>query len=33
MSKPFVEHLWGNPHSLGRYEVDGFDERVEVYRP
>ena len=27
MSKPFVEHLWGNPTPLGAFEVDGFDER------
>jgi adenylate cyclase len=33
MSKSFVEHLWGNPHRLGAYEVEGFDERIEVYRP
>jgi adenylate cyclase len=33
MSKPFVEHLWGNPHSLGLQEVDGFEEKIEVYRP
>ena len=33
MSKPFVEHLWGNPHSLGKHAVEGFDELVEVYRP
>jgi len=33
MSKPFVEHLWGNPEPLGRHEVEGFEEAVEVYRP
>jgi adenylate cyclase len=33
MSKAFVEHLWGNPHRLGAYEVEGFDEKIEVYRP
>jgi adenylate cyclase len=33
MSKPFVEHLWGNPHPLGSYLVDGFDEKIEVFRP
>jgi adenylate cyclase len=33
MSKPFVEHLWGNPHRLGAFALDGFDETVEVYRP
>jgi adenylate cyclase len=33
MSKPFVEHLWGDPKPLGAFEVDGFDERIEVYRP
>jgi adenylate cyclase len=33
MSKSFVEHLWGNPTPLGAYEVDGFDEKIEVYRP
>jgi len=33
MSKPFVEHLWGNPQPLGAYLVDGFDDEIEVYRP
>jgi adenylate cyclase len=33
MSKPFVDHLWGNPEPLGRHEVEGFEEEVEVYRP
>jgi adenylate cyclase len=33
MSKPFVEHLWGNPESLGLQTVDGFEEPIAVYRP
>ncbi|WP_441983692.1 adenylate/guanylate cyclase domain-containing protein [Microvirga sp. 2YAF29] len=33
MSKPFVEHLWGNPSTLGMHQVQGFTEPVEVYRP
>jgi adenylate cyclase len=33
MSKPFVEHLWGNPSPLGAYEVDGFEEKIEVFKP
>ena len=33
MSKPFVEHLWGNPSPLGVHLVDGFDEAVEIYKP
>lgn len=33
MSKPFVEHLWGNPSPLGAHHVQGFAEPVEVYRP
>jgi adenylate cyclase len=33
MSKAFVEHLWGNPQPLGAHQVDGFEERIEVYRP
>lgn len=33
MSKPFVEHLWGNPSPLGMHQVQGFTEPVEVYRP
>lgn len=33
MSRPFVEHLWGNPSPLGTYRVEGFAEEVEVYRP
>jgi adenylate cyclase len=33
MSKPFVEHLWGNPLPLGSHAVEGFQEAVEVFRP
>ncbi|QRM31877.1 adenylate/guanylate cyclase domain-containing protein [Microvirga sp. VF16] len=33
MSKPFVEHLWGNPSPLGAHAVQGFAEAVEVYKP
>ncbi|MBQ0820119.1 adenylate/guanylate cyclase domain-containing protein [Microvirga sp. HBU67558] len=33
MSKPFVEHLWGNPSPLGAHAVEGFAEAVEVYKP
>ncbi len=33
MSKPFVEHLWGNPSPLGAHEVEGFAEAVEIYKP
>ncbi|MGO4525718.1 adenylate/guanylate cyclase domain-containing protein [Microvirga sp. 2MCAF35] len=33
MSKPFVEHLWGNPTPLGAHEVEGFAEAIEVYKP
>jgi adenylate cyclase len=33
MSKPFVEHLWGNPSPLGAHAVEGFAEAIEVYRP
>ena len=33
MSRPFVEHLWGDPSSLGTHFVEGFEEAVEVYRP
>ncbi|AWM89010.1 adenylate/guanylate cyclase domain-containing protein [Microvirga sp. 17 mud 1-3] len=33
MSKPFVEHLWGNPTPLGAHALEGFDEKIEVFRP
>jgi adenylate cyclase len=33
MSRSFTDHLWGNPHRLGSYEVDGFEEPIEVFRP
>jgi adenylate cyclase len=33
MSKPFVEHLWGNPAPLGAHGVEGFEEAIEVYKP
>jgi len=32
MSKAFVEHLWGDPEPLGPHEVEGLDDKVEVYR-
>jgi adenylate cyclase len=33
MSKAFVEHLWGNPSPLGLHEIDGFEERIEIFKP
>jgi adenylate cyclase len=33
MSKAFVEHLWGNPKRIGAFEVEGFDGKIDVYRP
>jgi len=33
MSKPFVEHLWGDPMPLGAHAVEGFAEAIEVYKP
>nr|WP_246504766.1 adenylate/guanylate cyclase domain-containing protein [Microvirga antarctica] len=33
MSKAFVEHLWGNPVPLGFHAIDGFEEKIEVFRP
>jgi adenylate cyclase len=33
MSKPFVEHLWGDPSPLGAHDVEGFAEAIEVYKP
>jgi adenylate cyclase len=33
MSKAFVEHLWGNPEPLGGHRVEGFEEKIEVYKP
>jgi adenylate cyclase len=33
MSKPFVDHLWGNPFPLGSHAVQGFEEAIEVFRP
>ena len=33
MSKAFVEHLWGNPQRIGAFEVEGFDGKIDVYRP
>jgi adenylate cyclase len=33
MSKPFADHLWGNPEPLGLQTIDGFEEPVAVYRP
>ncbi|NIX76341.1 adenylate/guanylate cyclase domain-containing protein [Microvirga sp. c23x22] len=33
MSKAFVNHLWGNPIPLGSHEVEGFEEKIEVFKP
>jgi adenylate cyclase len=33
MSKSFVEHLWGNPSPLGAHAVEGFEEKIEVFKP
>ncbi|HST95869.1 MAG TPA: adenylate/guanylate cyclase domain-containing protein [Microvirga sp.] len=33
MSKPFVEHLWGNPSPLGAHAVEGFEEKIEIFKP
>ena len=33
MSRPFVEYLWGDPEPLGEHVVEGFEERIGVYRP
>ncbi len=33
MSRPFVDHLWGNTMPLGEHPVEGFAEPVAVFRP
>jgi adenylate cyclase len=33
MSKSFVEHLWGDPTPLGLHAVEGFDDKIEIFRP
>ncbi|MGY2050492.1 adenylate/guanylate cyclase domain-containing protein [Methylobacterium sp. JK268] len=33
MSRPFVEFLWGDPEPVGCHAIDGFPERVALYRP
>ncbi|MFD2252390.1 adenylate cyclase [Pseudochelatococcus lubricantis] len=33
MSRAFSEHLWANPHPLGAFRLDGFEDAIEVYRP
>jgi adenylate cyclase len=32
MSRAFADHLWGDPESLGLHELDGFGERIQIYR-
>jgi adenylate cyclase len=32
MSRAFADHLWGDPESLGTHELDGFGERIQIYR-
>jgi adenylate cyclase len=33
MSKSFVEHLWGDPEPIGEHALEGFDQKVRLYRP
>jgi adenylate cyclase len=33
MSQAFVEHLWGTPELLGDHSIEGFEEKVPIYRP
>jgi adenylate cyclase len=33
LSGSFAHHLWGDPKFLGRYQVDGIDDPIAVYRP
>ncbi|GJE28078.1 adenylate/guanylate cyclase domain-containing protein [Methylobacterium organophilum] len=33
MSKPFVDFLWGDPEPLGEHPLDGFRDKMAVYRP
>lgn len=33
LSRPFVEHLWADPRSLGFLELDGLDGTFEIYSP
>lgn len=33
MSRAFCDHLWSNPHHLGAFRLDGFDDPVDIYRP
>lgn len=32
MSQAFANHLWGDPESLGKHLLDGFDDPVAIYR-
>ncbi|HEV7872933.1 MAG TPA: adenylate/guanylate cyclase domain-containing protein [Enterovirga sp.] len=32
MSRAFADHLWGDPEPLGAHDLDGFDERIQIYR-
>lgn len=33
MSGAFAEHLWGSPHLLGVFSLDGLVDEVSVYKP
>jgi adenylate cyclase len=33
MSRPFAQHLWGDPRSLGAHKVDGFEDAIQVFKP
>ncbi len=33
MSKAFNDHLWGETTHLGRFAIDGFDQKVDLFRP
>ncbi|MFT0891760.1 adenylate/guanylate cyclase domain-containing protein [Pseudochelatococcus sp. G4_1912] len=33
MSRAFCDHLWSNPHHLGAFRLDGFEDAIDVFRP
>jgi adenylate cyclase len=32
MSRTFADHLWGDPEPIGEYQLDGFDDAVQIFR-
>lgn len=33
MSRRFADHLWADPQFVGAFRLDGFEDKIDVFRP